>query len=626
MSSDSGYEATSLNPESSLGATYLGDGKCRFLVWAPLAQKVVVHLVAPGEQFVALERDDSGYHRGQAECVQEGSVYFYRLDDRKERADPASRYQPEGVHGPSQVMDPSFPWRDAGWCGLPLQDYTIYELHVGAFTPEGSLEAIIPHLDDLTQLGITAIELMPLAQFPGSRNWGYDGAYPFAVQNSYGGPTGLKRLVDACHERGVAVVLDVVYNHLGPEGNFLADYAPYFTDRYHTPWGPGINFDGSGSAGVRRFFHENALRWISEYHVDALRLDSVHDIKDRSAEPFLMELGTKVREEALRLERHVHLIAESAVNDAVLIRPRDQGGYGLDAQWNEDFHHSLHALLTGEQTGYYEDFGSISHLVKALREGFVYRGVFCPDSHHQNEATSGDVPAHRLVVFAQNHDQVGNRLLGERLSQLVSFEALKLAAGLVLLSPFVPLLFMGEEYGETAPFQYFISHSNPELVEAVRKGRMEEFADFQWHGDPPDPQDEAVYLRSKLNHDLRGEGHHRVLLDFYGELIRLRKDTPPLSNPSKDAMQVSGQEDIKVVLVRRWSDGGEAAVIFHFGKSTTLATVLLPAGVWHKRIDASEERWHGPGSSIPPTMTSNGQVSLSLSPETFVLFVHSKEA
>lgn len=615
-----------MNPESCLGATYLGDGKCQFLVWAPLAQKVDVHLVAPEEQLFALERADSGYHHGQAERVQEGSLYFYRLDDRKERADPASRYQPDGVHGPSQVVNPSFPWRDAGWYGLPLEDYTIYELHVGTFTPEGSLEAIIPRLNELTQLGITAIELMPLAQFPGSRNWGYDGAYPFAVQNSYGGPTGLKRLVDACHERGLAVVLDVVYNHLGPEGNFLADYAPYLTDRYHTPWGPGINFDGSGSADVRRFFHENALRWISEYHVDALRLDSVHDIKDRSAEPFLMELGTKVREEALRLERHVHLIAESAVNDAVLTRPRDQDGYGLDAQWNDDFHHSLHALLTGEQTRYYENFGSISHLVKALREGFVYRGIYCPDCHHQDVATSNDVPAHGFVVFAQNHDQVGNRMLGERLSQLVSFEALKLAAGLVLLSPFVPLLFMGEEYGETAPFQYFTSHSNPELVEAVRKGRREEFADFRWHGDPPDPQDEAAYLRSKLNHDLRGEGHHRVLLDFYGELIRFRKDTPSLSSLSKDAMQVSGQEDIRVVVVRRWSDRGEAAAIFHFGKSTTLATVLLPTGVWHKRIDASEERWHGPGSSIQPTMTSNGQVSLSLPPETFVLFVRAKEA
>jgi maltooligosyltrehalose trehalohydrolase len=611
--------------EARLGATYLGGGRCRFIVWAPSTQKVDLHLLAPQKRLLPLERDEQGYYQALAEGVEPGSLYLYRLDGEKERPDPASRSQPQGVHGPSQVVDPFFPWEDGCWFGLPLQDHIIYELHVGTFTPEGTFDAVIPLLDELKELGITALELMPVAQFPGSRNWGYDGVYPFAVQNSYGGPEGLKQLVDACHQRELAVVLDVVYNHLGPEGNHLGDFGPYFTERYRTPWGAALNFDGPDSDEVRRFFIENALHWITESHIDALRLDALHAILDISPQPFVEELSASVHAQAERLNRRVYFFGESAANDARLIRPRELGGYGLDAQWNDDFHHSLHVLLTGERTGYYQDFSGLQQIVKAFREGFVYSGEYSPYRRRRHGTSSRHIPAHRLVVFAQNHDQVGNRMLGERLSQLVSFESLKLAAGIVLFSPFIPLLFMGEEYGETAPFQYFTSHSDPALVEAVRRGRRKEFAAFQWQGEPPDPQDEATFLRAKLDCHLRQEVHHRVLLEFYQELIRLRREVPSLACLSKDTLDAVGYEKAKVLFLRRWSNGDEAVAAFHFGESPTSIALPLPAGRWHKRLDSAEERWNGPGSPTPAVLSSEGEVDLGLPPQAFVLFVRRKE-
>jgi maltooligosyltrehalose trehalohydrolase len=570
---------------------------------------------------VALSRDGRGYHDGTVEAIEPGCRYLYRLDRQKERPDPASRYQPEGVHGPSQVVDCRFCWEDDCWSGLPLREYLIYELHVGTFTGEGTFEAIVAHLEGLKELGITAIELMPVAQFPGSRNWGYDAVYPFAVQSSYGGPLGLKRLVNACHLSGLAVVLDVVYNHLGPEGNYLGDYGPYFTDRYRTPWGRAINFDGPHSDEVRHFFIQNALSWISEFHVDALRIDAVHAIMDFSAQPFLEDLAGAVKRKAEALNRRVYLIPESALNDTRLIRSWDLGGFGLDAQWNDDFHHALHTLLTGERTGYYQDFGSIQHLVKALREGYVYSGEYSPYRQRRHGNSSRYVPAHRFVVFAQNHDQVGNRMHGERLSRLVSFEALKLAAGVVLLSPFVPLLFMGEEYGETAAFPYFTSHLDPALVEAVRQGRREEFAAFCWSGEPPDPQDEATFHQAKLDHSLRSQGDHQVLLEFHRELIRLRRATPALRHLSKEDQEVLGFEQERLLLLRRWSRRCEIAAVFQLGAKQQSVLVSLPAGRWLKQLDSAETRWSGPGATMAGEFDSRGSVSVSLPPESFVLLV-----
>ena len=610
---------------TSLGATYLGNGRCQFNVWAPLTEKVEVHIAAPQERFVPLQRDSLGYHRAVIEEVRPGGLYLYRLDGLKERPDPASRFQPSDVHSASQVVEPYFPWEDDGWRGLPLHNYIVYELHVGAFTPEGTFEAIVHYLDELKELGITAIELMPVAQFPGSRNWGYDGVYPFAVQNSYGGPQGLKLLVNACHRKGLAVVLDVVYNHLGPEGNYLADFGPYFTDRYQTPWGRAINFDGPDSDEVRCFFIENALYWIEEFHIDALRLDALHAILDISPYPFLQELAACVHEEAERHNRRAYLIAESDLNDARLLRSPEVGGYGLDAQWNDDFHHCLHTLLTNEQTGYYRDFGQLSQLVKAFREGFVYSGDYSLYRRRRHGIPSRDIPAPRFVVFVQNHDQVGNRMQGDRLSQLVDFEGLKLAAAVVLLSPFVPLLFMGEEYGETAPFQYFVNHSEPALIEAVRRGRREEFSAFRWQSEPPDPQDEATFQRAKLNHQLRQEENHRVLREFYRELIRLRKEIPALSPLSKDALEAVGYEQDKVLFLRRWTEDEEALMMCNFGDCEASVPLNIPAGSWQKQLDTADGRWNGPGNLLPSQLNSNAKATVALGSKTFALFTRIKE-
>jgi len=604
----------------SLGATFLGDGRTRFLVWAPLVHKVEVHVLTPRKKLVPMESGEHGYHHAVVAGIEPGSLYMYRLDKRMERPDPASRFQPQGVHGPSAVVGPYSEWEDARWTGLPLQEYAIYELHIGTFTTEGTFDAIIPQLDGLKDLGITAIELMPVAQFPGARNWGYDGAYPFAVQNTYGGPESLKRLVNACHKLGVAVVLDVVYNHLGPEGNHAAEFGPYFTDRYKTPWGAALNFDGPDSDEVRRFFIENALYWVSEFHVDALRLDAVHAIIDHSAVPFVEELAEAVHRRAEGLSRRVYVIAESNLNDARLVRPQELGGYGLDAQWNEDFHHSLHTLLTGERAGYYQDFAGLGQLVKAFNEGFVYSGQYSPYRRRRHGNSSRDVRAEKFMVFAQNHDQVGNRMLGERLSQLVPFEELKLAAGVVLLSPFIPLLFMGEEYGETAPFQYFVSHSDAELVEAVRRGRRQEFEAFEWKDEPPDPQHEDTFARSRLNRSLRGEGHYAVLLEFHKELFRLRRTIAALANLSKEQMEVLGHEKDQVLFLRRWSGNSEVFAVFNFGNAEATAAVSVPGGGWRKLFDSADKRWQGKGTPLPEVLHSGGEASLTLSPMAFALF------
>ena len=617
-----------MNVSPRLGASLQKDSRCEFLVWAPAADRVDVQPVAgpQAEEIspagaLALTKVDRGYFHGIFEGIGPKTRYFYLLDGRKPRPDPASRFQPEGVHGPSQVIDPSFPWSDTFWSGLDLRDYILYELHVGLFTPEGNFDALIGRLDELERLGVTAVELMPVGQFPGDRNWGYDGTYPFAVQNTYGGPNELKRFVNACHLRGLAVVLDVVYNHLGPEGNYLGDFGPYFTDRYRTPWGMAVNFDGAGSDEVRRYFIQNALYWIEQCHIDALRLDALHAIMDRSARPFLSELSDTVRRRAERLNRRVYLIAESDLNDMRLIRPRDLGGCGLSAHWNDDFHHALHTVMTGETAGYYVDFGRLGHLAKAFREGFVYSGQYSAYRRMRHGSSSRGTPPESLVVFAQNHDQVGNRFKGERLGSLAPFEALKTAAAAMILSPFTPLLFMGEEYGETAPFQYFVSHSDPALIEAVRKGRLAEFSAFHPEGEPPDPQAEDTFLRCKLHRELASQGSHNVLLRFYMELLRLRKSIIHSSRVRK--VLTSGTE--KVLLVHL---GGkrEALALFHFNQTAGCAAIEWPSGAWLKKLDSAEKRWGGPGSRIPQALSADERAPLCFEPYSFAFFVDRKNS
>ncbi len=603
-----------------LGAAYSRDGLGYFTVWAPLAARMDVHIVAPEERMVALEQREKGYYQATVRGVEPGSLYFYKIDRDKERPDPASSSQPQGVHGPSEIVDLQFKWDDRGWFGLPLQSYLIYEIHVGTYTLEGTFRAIIPHLENLKDLGITAIELMPVAQFPGGRNWGYDGVYPFAVQSSYGGPRGLQRLVNACHQHGLAVILDVVYNHLGPEGNYLWDFAPYFTDRYKTPWGAAINFDGAGSDEVRRFFIENALYWITDFHIDALRLDATHAIFDFSARPFLEELADAVHRQSGRLNRHIHVIAESNQNDIRLIRSRELGGCGLDAQWNDDFHHVLHTLLTGEQRGYYEDFGDFEQLVKAYQEGFVYSGEYSQFRQRRHGSSSSGVAGSKLVVFTQNHDQVGNRMLGERMSAMLTIDDLKLAAGTVILSPFVPLLFMGEEYGETAPFQYFVSHSDPDLIQAVRRGRREEFSSFAWTGEMPDPQSESTFLQCRLNHHLKSQERHRMIYGYYKELIRLRNELAGKGLLLKEKMEVIGLRKEQVLMVRYMNEEHEAITIFCFSQMDVTLTMPRSAKARRKLLDSAEPCWGGPGSPTPDVVISSAEAPIPIAAKAFVLF------
>jgi maltooligosyltrehalose trehalohydrolase len=604
-----------------LGAELLDGNKCNFLVWAPRASSVEISLSEPRDRKVSMQPAERGYFRATVDDVAPGALYRFRLNGEAERPDPASRYQPQGVHGPSQIVDDRYEWNVSNWRGLPLEKYVIYELHVGTFTAEGTFDAIIPRLAKLRELGITAIELMPVAQFPGDRNWGYDGVYPFAVQASYGGPTALKRLVDECHRHEIAVVLDVVYNHLGPEGNYLADFAPYFTDSYSTPWGSAINFDQAGSDEVRHYFIENALQWIVDFRIDALRLDAVHAIFDLSARPFLEELRAAVHTKAAELGRDVQLILESNRNDSRMINNEAAGGWGYDAVWNDDFHHSLQVLLTGEREGYYQDYSGVSDLAGCIRDGFLYAGRFSNFRQMSYGRSSKAIPATRFVVFAQNHDQIGNRRLGDRLSQTLSVEQLKLAAGTVLLSPFIPMLFMGEEYAEFAPFQYFVSHGDTELIEAVRRGRKEEFESFGWSEDAPDPQDASTFLGSKLNWDLQKEGRHRELWDFYRELLRLRRELPPLARLDKEALKVTTLAHEKVLLVRRWATSGQVLIIFHFDGGSTDPALPVPSGRWRKLLDSSDtppSDGAGPGHE---SFEARGEMQMSLGPWAFVLLV-----
>lgn len=620
----------------TLGAKPVGGDRCQFSVWAPRAEWVEVRIFdagsthrspgeallnsGPGTRLIRLSPTGRGYHQGLAEGIPAGTRYAYCLDGKIQRPDPASRSQPTGVHGPSEVVDAAaFAWSDGGWMGLPLEDYIIYEAHVGTYSGEENFAGIIPLLDELKDLGVTALELMPIAQFPGARNWGYDGAYPFAVQNSYGGTQGLQRLVNACHARGLAVILDVVYNHLGPEGNYLGDFGPYFTDRYKSPWGQALNFDGRGGDDVARFFIENALYWLRDLHIDALRLDAIHGIVDCNARPFLQMLSQAVHAFAEESGRKVYLIAESDLNDARFLQPAESGGHGLDAQWNDDFHHALHTILTGEDSGYYLDFGRLGDLQTAWGEGYVYTGQYSAYRGRRHGNSSRQIAPRRFVVFAQNHDQVGNRRLGDRLSALVSLEALKLAAGMVVLSSGIPLLFMGEEWGERAPFQYFTSHSDPALVEAVRRGRREEFAAFGWQGEIPDPQDPATFSRSKPDHTLKLQEPYRTLRDFYREIIRLRKALPALST-AHGQTEAGGNEERKTLWIRRWADGDEALIIANLSAETRMVTPNIFSGGWCRTLDSADQRWKGPGSCTPSQFDATQQVQMNLLAHSLALF------
>ena len=575
------------------------NGLTEFSVWAPFKNFVELHVISPEDKIIPMKKRENGYWFLTLEDSVPVEEYFYRIDSDRDRPDPASFYQPKGVHGPSKVIDHSaFMWTDQEWKNLPLKNMIFYELHTGTFTPEGTFEGIIERLNDIKELGINALEIMPVSQFPGSRNWGYDGVYPFAVQNTYGGPERLKKLVNACHQRGIAVVLDVVYNHLGPEGNYLWDFAPYFTDRYKTPWGWALNFDGEYSDEVRNYFIANALYWFEYFHIDALRLDAIHGIYDFSANHILKEMAEKIETLSQRQGRNFYLIAESDMNDSVVLYERKQNGYGVHAQWSDDFHHCLHTLLTGEKNGYYQDFGSLRDLQKCLEEGYVYSGQYSAFRKRRHGNSARHLSFDKFIVFSQNHDQVGNRMNGERLSALTDFDGLKLAAGATILFPFLPLLFMGEEYGEKAPFLYFISHGDKDLIEAVRNGRKKEFESFEWGKEPPDPFDSATFEQCILRWDTRKTGQHERLLTFYKELIHLRQSIPVFCIDQKESAKINMIEDKHVICLHRFQKESEILIIAHFSNEKDRFRIELPEGIWVKKIDSCEICWLGKKEAV----------------------------
>ena len=519
-------------------------------VWAPHAHAVQLRT---GGDAVSMQPADHLWWRADDGLPSAGTDYSFALDGDGPLPDPRSPWQPDGVHGPSRRVDHSaFRWTDRHWQAPPLSSAVIYELHIGTFTKVGTFESAIERLDYLADLGITHVELMPVAEFPGRWGWGYDAVDLFAPHHAYGGPEGLKTLVDACHARGLAVLLDVVYNHLGPSGNYLSRYGPYFTTKYSTPWGEAVNFDGPGSAEVRRFFCDNALMWLRDYHCDGLRLDAVHAIFDSSATHFLAQLGEEVHALEAHLGRRLVLIAESDANDPRLVTPRECGGLGMDAQWSDDFHHALHAALTGERAGYYRDFGSLAELAKALTHAFVYDGQYSRFRERFHGARPVGLSGGRFLAYIQTHDQVGNRARGERIGQLVSSGKARIAAALVLLSPYLPMLFQGEEFATSRPFQYFTDHHDADLARAVTEGRRREFAAFGWKPSAvPDPQDPETFRRSKLDWSEADREPHAAMLQWYRQLIALRRAVPDLTDGRLDRVEVEFDENLQWITVRR---------------------------------------------------------------------------
>jgi maltooligosyltrehalose trehalohydrolase len=601
-----------------VGALYQRGQGCLFRVFAPEAGRVRLRFVDSDRPDAEFGKRPEGYWELRSESAGPGTLYLIGIDDGPFRPDPASRFQPQGVHGPSQVVDPeAYAWTDSAWSGFALEDAIFYEVHPGTFTPEGTLDAIIARLPHLIGLGVNVLQIMPVAQFPGERNWGYDGAYPYAVQNSYGGPEALKRLVDACHASGVAVVLDVVYNHLGPEGNYLAEFGPYFTDRYRTPWGRAINLDGPWSDQVRDFFIENALFWLREYHLDGLRLDAIHEMYDLSAIHFLAEMERRVSAFSDRSGRRRWLIAESDLNDPRTISSRDAGGHGMQAQWLDDFQHCVDALARGEASAYHRDYAAPAQLARAFRAGFVYAGEYCPSRRRRFGASSAARPPSQFVAFIQNHDQVGNRPWGERFGALTDPETQKLAAGALFLSPYIPLLFMGEEYAEPRSFLFFADYGDQELSEAVRQGRKREFAHLHMQRETPDPTARETFLASKLDWSLPERGPHRIMADFYRELIRLRKALPALARLDRTGMEMtvngSAFHLIRRAEGRETTSGGEIAAILNFGREPARWPIPGDAGDWELIMDSADAKWGGPGG------IRSGE-TLIAAPRSFSLF------
>ena len=544
-----------------------------FSVWGPRAQRMRLQLngAEPLEMNGPLER---GWWKLSVETAGPGTDYAFLIDDDPTPLpDPRSQWQPKGVHGPSRVYDQAaFAWTDNHWHTPPLSSGIVYELHIGTFSSEGTFDSAIPHLDHLVELGITHVEVMPINEFAGDRGWGYDGVSLYAVFEPYGGPDGFKRFVDACHAKNLAVLLDVVYNHFGPVGNYTTKFAPYLTDRYHTPWGAAVNFNEGGSDEVRRFFLDNARMWLRDYHCDGLRLDATHEYIDRSAVHFMEQLSADVEVLGNRMNKRFVLIAESDLNDPKFVRAREAHGYGMDAQWSDDFHHALFTLLWNDPgRGYYDDFGSMDDLVKSLRHGFVYDGKYSRYRNHTHGRPIDGISSHHFMSYIQNHDQVGNRAAGERLEHLVGLEASKVAIGLTLMTSFVPMLWMGEEFAASSPFLYFADHEEEEMRRLVSEGRKRDFAAFGWdEADVPDPEAVETFERSKLNWSEVHEGKHAEMYEWVKQLIQLRRNNLDLNDGDFGHLEVHCVGEGKGLTMRR----GGARVLMNLDEKPMCVPLL----------------------------------------------------
>jgi len=520
-----------------------------FRIWAPKAQQVELDIA--GERY-PMTKDDRNWWKTDVHTTN-GITYGFRIDGADPIPDPRSGWQPQGVHKPSKIVDHNnFRWKDQSWQSPPLSSAIIYEIHTGTFTPAGTFDAIIDKLGYLVDLGVTHIELIPVAEFPGTRGWGDDGGHLYAPYHSYGGPEGFKHLVNACHMQGLAVILDVVYNHFGPEGNYLARLGPYFTHRYITPWGDAINFDDKGCDEVRRFFCDNALMWFRDYHVDALRLDAVHAYRDNSAINIMEQLAREVKILEAQIGRHLSIIAESDLNDTRVIQPWEVGGYGIHAQWSDDFHHALHSIITGEKDSYYADYKTLSDLAQTIQQGFLYAGRYSEFRQRCHGRPVKNMAGYRFVSYMQNHDQIGNRALGQRIHHLANLNRVKIGAALLLTSPFIPMLFQGEEWASSSPFLYFTGYNDPTLADAVREGRRKDFIEYGWNPtDVPDPQDSATFEASKLKWNEIGTEPHASMLDWYRKLIRLRKTLPCLRDGDLNVLNIQHDENAQWLIIER---------------------------------------------------------------------------
>lgn len=608
-----------------------------FCVWAPERKQVELHLTCPHDSLYPMKKRGE-YWECTVPGIGAGARYLYRLDETEDHPDPASPLQPDGVHGPSQVVDSRFDWTDSAWRGIELHQYIIYELHVGTYTPEGTFEAIIPHLENLKELGITAIELMPVGQFPGTRNWGYDGVYPFAPQFSYGGTIGLKKLVNAAHNLGIAIILDVIYNHLGPEGNYFSRFGPYFTNIYKTPWGDAINYDGPYSRAVRDYFLTNAEYWIREFHIDGLRLDATHEMHDSSPIHILAETQKLINRLSHELNRHIHIIAETDANDIRYLMPPEQGGYGLNSQWLDDFHHSVYTQMSGTNSlRYNPDYTGFHWVHRTFAQGFVYTGQYCPSRKRSHGISSRDIAPERFVVFMQNHDQVGNKPAGIRLAAEASFEAVKMTAAATILSPYLPMIFMGEEYLETRPFQFFADHSDPELLEAVREGRRRDFMLENDTTEFPDPFAIETFNQCVIDHQQIKNPRNAAAWLYYKELFHLRRTLPAICPVQRDQMRVHTFANQDCLLIRREQPEGATLLIISFADQPQ--QLIIPPDLlhwpchdrtdypapqadkpWLLALDSADTKWHGPGQTAPDLLSLD-QPSLTISAEAAHLFV-----